>query len=247
MLVDNSKNWSIKKSTVPQAGKGLYSKIKIPKNKVLGEYYGKRYTPDEYSNSNVDPMYVWRANDGTYVDAMPVKTGNPLRYVNAPQNIKQADWINTRVVMKNGKVLYKTTRTIRPNEELWVDYGSGYFSGSGGKPNYLKDPETGYRCDHNREIMKFMSNIPQHEATVRKRHIEIRDTPEGTEGPIKVMYWTMNDEGEMIDGGIVSNYNPAEGAFVSVYMPPESDGVLYYRFLSYKNDMSFCEKTSFVF
>ena len=142
MLVDNSKNWSIKKSKVPAAGKGLYSRIAIPKNKILGECYGKRYSAEDYRNSNVDPMYVWRANDGTYVDAMPIVRGNPLRYVNAPQNIQQADWVNTKVVMKYGKVYYKTTKKIKPGEELWVDYGGGYFSGSQGRPNYLKDPET---------------------------------------------------------------------------------------------------------
>ena len=53
MLVDNSKNWSIKKSKVPAAGKGLYSRIKIPKNKILGEYYGKRYTAKEYSDNGM--------------------------------------------------------------------------------------------------------------------------------------------------------------------------------------------------
>tara|TARA_B100000579_G_C22690972_1_gene784995 strand:+ start:70 stop:813 length:744 start_codon:yes stop_codon:yes gene_type:complete len=246
MLVDNSKNWSIKKSKVPAAGKGLYSRIKIPKNKILGEYYGKLYTPEEYSRNYVDPMYVWRANDGNYVDAKPIVRGNPLRYVNAPQNINQASWINTKVVMKYGKVYYKTTKKINPGEELWVDYGSGYFSGTRkGKPNYLKDPNTGYRCDHQREITKFLSyDVPMTERSF-ERTVRINDIPDGS-GAVQMIYWTMDNQGDLIDRGVVLDYNPQIGTTVVVNMPPESENIVYFRFFSYKGGMSFCEKTNFV-
>ena len=244
MIEKYCKNWSIKKSKVPAAGKGLYSRIAIPKNKILGEYYGKRYSAEEYRNSNVDPMYVWRANDGTYVDAMPIVRGNPLRYVNAPQNIQQADWVNTKVVMKYGKVYYKTTKKIKPGEELWVDYGGGYFSGSQGRPNYLKDPETGYRCDHQREISKFLSAplLAAYSGGGRshRRTVSINDEPEGEAS--FMIYWTMDRNGNLIDKGITEH-----ATTVSINMPPESENVLYFRFFSYKEGMSFCEKTNFVF
>ena len=221
----NKSIYKIKKSSIKGAGKGLYSKIYIPKGTVLDEYRGKYYKEEEYFRKKIDPEYVWKVENG-YVDAYPIKKySNVLRYVNAPKTIQEAPMINSFVEIVRDRVYYRSSRDIEPGDEIIVDYGGGYFSKGRDQP-HTYEPEEGYRCSPDRIIKAFSMLLANRDNRVHygRQDIIIDEYSIG-ENPI-LLYWSMDDHGNIIDGGIELYYVP--GTVVSIYCP---NNIIYFRFL----------------
>lgn len=51
----------VKTSTIPNAGKGLFATVDIPKRTKLGEYKGKRLSEQQFQRTT-DTSYVWKVS-----------------------------------------------------------------------------------------------------------------------------------------------------------------------------------------
>jgi hypothetical protein len=116
-------------STIPEAGLGAYAMDEIPRgarDTYIGEFASK---------SNVNSYYSWEILP--YNKNGVQKVGDPIGYADA-ENPEKASWTryancgltkrsnNLEVDQLYDKILYKTTRTIKQGEELFIDYGFDY-------------------------------------------------------------------------------------------------------------------------
>ena len=115
----------IKKSTIQNAGKGAFTNIMLPQGIVLDYYKGKKVSAKKYEKI-VNDKYSWELSSPKgpfYIDAHKKKNSNWLRYLNDPRDSR----VNVEPYQYGGKLYYRTTRKIYPEEELFVSYGYEYF------------------------------------------------------------------------------------------------------------------------
>lgn len=98
------------KSTV--AGKGLFARKLFRKRQVIGQMTGKLITGDEY-----DPEYVVDLGDFGVLDPKA-----PFRYLNhsCEPNCELLEWEISGDVPQ---IWVHAKRTVRPSEQLTIDYG----------------------------------------------------------------------------------------------------------------------------
>jgi hypothetical protein len=117
--------YTIKTSTIPNAGRGAFANIRLPKRTVLGNYKGKRLTPQQYNRLR-DQSYVWETSSrkgSVYIDGKNPKTSNWLRFLNDSRDKR----VNVEPYQYRGKLYYRTIRVIKPGEELFISYGDEYW------------------------------------------------------------------------------------------------------------------------
>ena len=123
-------DYSIKKSTIKQAGDGAFSNIEIKKNRIIGCYKGKKLNEKQYQNLK-DDSYIWSLSrkknknhpEGEfYIDGKPKKHSNWTRYIN--HSTKNS---NLEPYQYKKKVCFRTKTNIIPNKELFYDYGDEYW------------------------------------------------------------------------------------------------------------------------
>ena len=76
--------FTIKTSTIPNAGNGAFANIFLPKGSVLGNYKGKRLSSQQYNRLR-DQSYVWELSSRhgpIYIDGKNPKLSNWLRFLN---------------------------------------------------------------------------------------------------------------------------------------------------------------------
>lgn len=118
----------IDKSTIPNAGMGVFANKTIKKGVLLGEYKGRFLTPAEYNKKKSHKDYIWEipSNDGEiigYVDGGNKKYSNWTRYVNSPSNQKRE---NVEMKIIDGRVFYFSCKNIKKGNELFIWYGEEY-------------------------------------------------------------------------------------------------------------------------
>lgn len=122
------KSLIIKKSTLPGAGKGLFTKVFIPKGTRIVEYKGKVLTwkavekmPDERNG------YVFYFNSRYVLDAW--KYRGFAHYANDAKGITRVEGIkNNSEYDTKGKHCYiVATRDIPAGSEIFVGYGGEYW------------------------------------------------------------------------------------------------------------------------
>ncbi|PVU93077.1 hypothetical protein BB561_003484 [Smittium simulii] len=139
-LLEIPKCWldivSIKKSSIPSAGNGLFAKIFLPAGIPLGFYFGVPMTEDEFDYhkdkvgkaSHYSIMYRKTVLDATDEDGMPYTKINgpmfcPFHFMNDDRQNKKYNitFVDGEIV---NQVICYTTKNITPGEELFVYYGS---------------------------------------------------------------------------------------------------------------------------
>lgn len=120
----------VKKSTVPGAGKGLFTKVFIPKGTSIVEYKGritkwKNVEADEKKGENKYIFYVKRDH---VIDAQPYKKAL-ARYANDARGLQRIIGLrnNAIYVEKGLRVFIEATRDIPAGSEIFVDYGKEYW------------------------------------------------------------------------------------------------------------------------
>ena len=113
----------VKKSQIPNAGKGLFAGEEVPKGVIIGAYKG-RYMNKKKFKKLKDQNYVWELNDNLYVDGKNCVKGNPLRYVNSPKGSKFKE--NLEAYQYAKRIKYRTTKKVKKGEEFFIDYGDDY-------------------------------------------------------------------------------------------------------------------------
>ena len=120
----------VKKSSIPESGKGLFTKVFIPKGTLIVEYKGRKTTWKDVDHDEGKNGYIYYVTRNFVIDASPYKKAL-ARYANDANGLKRVKGItnNCVYVYKRDKdaVFIESTKDIVPNSEILVNYGKEYW------------------------------------------------------------------------------------------------------------------------
>jgi uncharacterized protein len=122
------KHLVVKTSTLPNAGKGLFTKVFIPKRTKIVEYKGRITTWKEIKEDDGENAYIFYVKRYHVIDALPTK--KPLaRYANDAKGFVKVKGLNNNAeyVIKGLQAFIESTKDIEAGSEIFVDYGPDYW------------------------------------------------------------------------------------------------------------------------
>lgn len=123
----------VKKSSLPNSGKGLFTTQDIKKGQIVCEYEGEMITWDEATKRNTKDVkkgaYFYFINDKKVIDAFAAKNTFG-RYANDAAGLSRIKGFrnNATYFEKGSRVFIKATRNIPAGSEIFVSYGRGYWN-----------------------------------------------------------------------------------------------------------------------
>ncbi len=119
---------SVKKSQLPNAGKGLYTRIFIPKGSYIVEYKGTISKWKEVEDTEWDNGYIYYVTRNYVINARP----HPeylARYANDAAGLERVKGLRNNCVYKKraNRIYIYSEKNIQPGEEIFVDYGADYW------------------------------------------------------------------------------------------------------------------------
>ena len=121
------KHLVVKRSQIPGSGKGLYTKIFIPKDTRIVEYKGRITTWKEMKDAH-DNGYIYSVNRNHVIDAK--RTLKALaRYANDARGLVRVKGVtNNCTYVNDGLHAYiESVKDIPAGSEILVDYGKEYW------------------------------------------------------------------------------------------------------------------------
>jgi SET domain-containing protein len=118
----------VKKSTLPGAGKGLFTKKAIPKGTKIVEYKGKISSWKDADHQNGGNGYIYYVKRYHVIDALP-RPKALARYANDARGMMRVKGItnNSDYVEYGLKVYIESTKDIPAGGEIFVAYGKEYW------------------------------------------------------------------------------------------------------------------------
>jgi SET domain-containing protein len=118
----------VKRSKIPEAGKGLFTKQFIEKGTCIVEYKGRITTWKNVLDGKHFNGYVYFINRNHVIDAMRRKTA-VARYANDARGHSKTKGVsnNSEFVVENKRVFIYAKKDILKGEEILVSYGSEYW------------------------------------------------------------------------------------------------------------------------
>jgi SET domain-containing protein len=118
----------VKKSTLPDAGKGLFTKKFIPKGTRIIEYTGTIKTWKEVQAEEGENGYVYYVTRSHVIDALKIKN-SLARYANDARGLQRVPGItNNAEYIEDGKRVYiEAAKDIPAKSEIFVSYGPEYW------------------------------------------------------------------------------------------------------------------------
>lgn len=118
----------IKKSGIPNSGKGLFTKVFIPKGTRIVEYKGKLTTWKEVDHDDGRNGYIYYIKRSIVIDAYNHKKTFG-RYANDAQGISRIKGIrnNSEYMIEGSKVFIDAKKDIPAGSEILVPYGKEYW------------------------------------------------------------------------------------------------------------------------
>jgi len=118
----------VKKSTLPNAGKGLFTKKFIPKGTRIVEYKGRTRTWKEVQADEAESPYIYYVTRNFVIDALNDKKAL-ARYANDARGLERVKDINNNAeYAENGKrVFIEAAKDIPAGGEILVSYGPEYW------------------------------------------------------------------------------------------------------------------------
>jgi SET domain-containing protein len=118
----------VKRSTIPGAGKGLFTKKLIPKGKRIVEYKGTVTPWKDAAHKNGLNGYIYYVNRHHVIDASNNKN-SLARYANDAKGAKKISTLsnNCKYEEHDTKVYIVSKKEIPPNAEILVGYGKQYW------------------------------------------------------------------------------------------------------------------------
>ena len=117
----------VKESTIPQAGKGLFTTIDIPKFTRIVEYKGRITTwkDVEYDSTN---GYIYTVNPKHVIDAKRTLKA-VARYANDAKGLVRVEGLknNCTYNIEGKRVYIVSMKNIPAGSELFVGYGKEYW------------------------------------------------------------------------------------------------------------------------
>lgn len=117
----------VKRSTIPNSGKGLFTKKPIKKGEYIVEYKGRRRKWSEVKDDDTNG-YLYYVNRNFVIDARAaVKTLG--RFANDARGLSRIKGItnNARYVFDKGHVYIEAIKNIPAGSEILVSYGKEYW------------------------------------------------------------------------------------------------------------------------
>ena len=120
-------NLVIKKSSITNAGKGVFATQDIPGKQFLGSYRGRYITKREHACLK-NCIYVFQADDQgeVFIDASDENFCNWTKYINGARTPKEFEKINIKIKTQFPYVLLYSSKYIMQGDELIYDYGPDY-------------------------------------------------------------------------------------------------------------------------
>ena len=114
-------------STIPGAGKGLFTNIDIPKGSRIVEYKGRRTTWKEVKNDSTN-FYIYTINRNNVIDAQKTLTAL-ARYANDAKGFTRVKGLtNNSVYVNDGtRAFIEAVKNIPAGAEIFVDYTQDYW------------------------------------------------------------------------------------------------------------------------
>lgn len=119
----------IKRSLLPNAGKGLFTRVDIKKGDRIVEYAGRRRKWKDVKHLDGHNGYLMRLNRTTAIDAKPLNSGKG-RYANDAMGLARVAGLrnNAEYLIYGNRVFIEATRNIRKGEEIFVSYGKEFWN-----------------------------------------------------------------------------------------------------------------------
>lgn len=122
------KHLYVKKSRLPNSGKGLFTKVFIPKGTRIVEYKGRRTVWKDVKDDDGKNGYIFYINSKCVIDALP--TVKALgRYANDARGYSRMEGIsnNSEYVVDKKRCFIEATKNIPAGSEIFVGYGAEYW------------------------------------------------------------------------------------------------------------------------
>lgn len=118
----------VKRSTLPGAGRGLFTKKFIPKGTRIVEYKGRVTTWKEVNHDNGNNGYIYYVKRDHVIDARPYKKALG-KYANDARGISRIKGLsNNAAYVEDGyRVYIEAVKDIPPGAEILVSYGNEYW------------------------------------------------------------------------------------------------------------------------
>jgi len=118
----------VKKSTIPNAGKGLFTKKFIPKGTKIVEYKGRRTTWSEVKDEDGKNGYIFFINRKNVIDGLPHKSAL-ARYANDARGLVKIKGLynNSDYIVDGVRAYIESKKDISAGSEIFVDYGKDYW------------------------------------------------------------------------------------------------------------------------
>lgn len=122
------KQLRVKKSQLPNAGKGLFTTKAIPKGTRIVEYKGRRSKWKDVRDEDGKNGYIFYINRNHVIDALPTKKAL-ARYANDARGLTKIKGVlnNADYVVDGLKAYIESKRDIPAGAEIFVDYGKDYW------------------------------------------------------------------------------------------------------------------------
>ncbi len=121
----------VKKSRLPNSGKGLFTDKLIKKDEIVVEYKGEIVTWAECEKraNNDGGGYAFYITKKHCIDAFPTKDALG-RYANDARGLARVEGIrnNSKYDVRSKRCYIVATRNIKAGEEILVHYGQAYWN-----------------------------------------------------------------------------------------------------------------------
>jgi SET domain-containing protein len=123
------KHLMVRMSKLPNAGRGLFTRVDIAKGARIVEYKGRIRSWREVKEQDGINGYLMYINRNVVIDAMPaIKTLG--RYANDALGLVRIEGLknNSEYVSEGNRCYIEATRNIKAGEEILVSYGRAYWT-----------------------------------------------------------------------------------------------------------------------
>lgn len=118
----------VKKSTIPNSGKGLFTKKFIPKGTRIVEYKGKVSAWKDVKDEDGRNGYIFYVNRNHVINALPT-TKALARYANDARGLVKIKGLtnNCDYITDGLQAFIESKKEIPAGSEIFVDYGKDYW------------------------------------------------------------------------------------------------------------------------
>lgn len=118
----------VKRSTLPGSGKGLFTKVFIPKGTRIIEYRGKITTWKDVDHQEGTNSYIYFVTKNHVIDGLPFEK-EKARYANDARGFTRIKGItnNCQYVEEGLKIFIEAKKNIPAGSEILVGYGKDYW------------------------------------------------------------------------------------------------------------------------